>query len=49
MVNQLIEARVRYVKLNFKETNTILSNSQELPAKKIASFIAWLERSTRAE
>lgn len=49
MVDQLVDARIRYVKLNFKETNTILSNSSELPAKKVASLMAWLDRSKRTE
>lgn len=49
MVDQLVEARTRYIKLNFKETNTILSNSKEIPTKKIASLVSWLDQSYQQE
>ncbi len=49
LVEMLIEARTRYVKLHFKETNAILANLQEQPAKKVALLIAWLQNMITCE
>jgi hypothetical protein len=49
LVDLLIEARARYVKLHFKETNTILLNLKDQSAKKVAILIAWLQNTVRSE
>lgn len=49
MVELLIEARARYVKLHFKETNLILVNLKDQSAKKVAILIAWLQNMVSSE
>lgn len=49
MVDQFVQARTRYVKLNFKETCTILQNCKETPIKKLASLLAWLDQCSQRE
>jgi hypothetical protein len=49
LVDLLIEARARYVKLHFKETNTILLNLKDQSAKKVAILIAWLQDTVSSE
>lgn len=43
MINELADARVRYVKLSFKETIKLLdSQSNLVPSRKVAALLAWL-------
>ncbi len=49
MLQQLIDARIRYVKLNYKETTALIQNSKETPHKKIGLYLAWMDQSMKDE